>query len=108
MGILLGDSIVPIFELRLPGPVVPTLVSVPLLAMPLGALSGPVTLVLCVFALESGGLTKMLDAVLLDFKDTAIEWLIELRRVVLLLVEMVCMLERPVPVESVLENPLEG
>ncbi len=102
-----GDSIVPIFELWLAWPLVPTSVPVPRLAKPLGALNGPVTLVLCVFALESGGLTKVLDAVLLDFRDTAIERLTELTKVVLLLEEAICMLERPVPVESVLENPLE-
>ena len=106
--ILPGDEVVPVCELRLAGPVVPILVPVTLLAMPLSALSEPVTLVLCVFALESGELKKMLDAVLLDFKDTTIEWLVKLRKVVLLLEKMVCMLERPVPVESVLEIPLEG
>lgn len=108
MEILPVDSIVPILELRLAGPVMPALVSVPLLKMPLGAVSGPATLVLYVFALESGGLTKMLDAVLLDFKATAIEWLFDLRKLVLLLEGTACMLERPVPVESVLENPLKG
>ena len=103
-----GDGIVPIFELSLAKPVVPTLVPIPLLAILLGALDGPVTLLLFVFALESDGLTKVLDAVLLDPKDSAIEWLTELAKIVLLLEEAVPMLERPVPVESALENPLEG
>lgn len=92
MEILPGDCMVPIFELSLAKPVVPTLVPVPLLAIFLGALDGPVTLILCVFALESGGLTKELDAVLLDLKDTAIEWLTELAKIVLLLEEAVLML----------------
>ncbi len=104
MEILPGDGIVPIFELRLARPVAPTLVPVPMLAMLLGA----VTLVLCVFAPELGGLIAVLDAVLLGFKDAAIERLTELTKVVLLLGGKIYMLERPVPVESALENPLEG
>ena len=45
---------------------------------------------------------------LLGFKDAAIERLTELTKVVLLLGGTIYMLERPVPVESTLENPLEG